>query len=122
MDTKYKQTDFGYELDDYEAGIEEALDKGGFKSVPNVKQEIERYRGYAKAMLEKTKNINIRISQGDLFHIKSKAEKQGIPYQTLISSLIHQYSNNKIDYNVLREPRMPYKASKPKATKKLGKT
>jgi len=121
MDPKYKQTDFGYELDDYEAEIEEAFDKGGFKSVPNVKQEIERYRGYAKAMLDKTKNINIRISQGDLFNLKSKAEQQGIPYQTLISSLLHQYSNNKIDYNVLREPRMPYTASKPKTAKKSRK-
>lgn len=105
-----KTTDFGYELDDYESEIEEAFEKGGFKSVPNVKQEIERYRGYAKAMIDKTKNINIRISQGDLYTIKSKAAEQGIPYQTLISSLIHQYSNNKIDYNVLREPGKPYRA------------
>jgi len=117
-----KYHDFNYELDDYEKEVLDGLEKEGYKSVPNVKQEIERYKGYAKAMLEKTKNINIRISQGDLFHIKSKAEKQGIPYQTLISSLIHQYSNNKIDYNVLREPRMPYQAAKPKVSKKSGKT
>lgn len=113
MDPKFRQTDFGYELDDYEAEIEEAFEKGGFKSVPNVKSEIERYRGYAKAMLDKTKNINIRISQSDLFGVQKKAREQGIPYQTLISSLIHQYSRDKIDYNVLREPQAPYRA-KPK--------
>jgi len=66
---------------------------------------------------KKTKNINIRISQGDLFNIKSKAEKQGIPYQTLISSLIHQYTNNQIDYNILREPRATYQTSQPKPLK-----
>jgi len=61
----------------------------------------------ARATMEKVKNINIRISQGDLFGIQNKARSKH-PYQTLISSLIHQYSNNKIDYNVLREPRAPY--------------
>ena len=104
-----KTTNIDYELDDYEKEIEEGLKKEGFKSVPNAKAEIERYRGYAKAMLDKTKNINIRISQGDLYNIKSKAEKQGIPYQTLISSLIHQYSRDQIDYNVLREPKPRYR-------------
>jgi len=117
-----KYHDFNYELDDYEKEVLDGLEKEGYKSVPNVKKEIERYRGYAKAMLEKTKNINIRISQGDLYNIKSKAEKQGIPYQTLISSLIHQYTSGRIEYNVLREPRAPYYTSpKPKTKKKSGK-
>jgi|GEM_PF-113188 predicted DNA binding CopG/RHH family protein len=114
MDPKYKQTDFGYELDDYEAEIEEALDKGEFKRAPDFEAQKIKLMAAARATMEKVKNINIRISQGDLFEIQNKARKQGIPYQTLISSLIHQYSNNQIDYNVLREPRAPYPISKPK--------
>jgi predicted DNA binding CopG/RHH family protein len=101
-------------LDEYEQEIEDGLTDESFKSIPNVKQEIERHRAYAKAFNEKTKNINIRISQGDLHSIKSMAEDQGIPYQTLISSLLHQYSNHKIDYNILREPGKPYKTFKGK--------
>ncbi len=104
-----KTTGFDYELDDYEKEIEAGLKKEGFKSIPNAKQEMARYKSYAKAMLEKTKNINIRISQRDLDGVRYLAEKQGIPYQTLISSLIHQYSNGRIDYNVLREPGKTYK-------------
>ena len=103
-----KITDFNYKLDDYEKEIEAGLKKHGFKSIPNVKKEMARYRGYAKSMLEKNKNINIRISLGDLYNIKSRAGEQGIPYQTLLSSLIHQYSRGQIDYNVLREPKKDY--------------
>ncbi len=123
MDPKYKKTDFGYELDDYEAELEEAFDKGEFKRAPDFEEQKRKLMAAARATMEKTKNINIRISQGDLFDIQDKAREQGIPYQTLISSLIHQYSRNKIDYNVLREPGKPYRTftPKPAKTKKSGK-
>jgi predicted DNA binding CopG/RHH family protein len=81
-----------YELDNYEKEVLEAYEKGRLKSVPNLKKEIERYRSYAKASLDKTKNINIRISERDLFKVKALALKKGLPYQTLISSIVHQHS------------------------------
>lgn len=81
-----------YELDEEEKEILKAYNKGELKSVPNVKQELARYRAYAKAALDKTKNINIRISEADLLRIKAQALKKGLPYQTLISSIIHQNS------------------------------
>lgn len=81
-----------YELDNYEKEVLEAYEKGKFKSIPNLKKEIARYRSYAKASLDKTKNINIRISERDLFRVKALALKKGLPYQTLISSIVHQYS------------------------------
>lgn len=121
MDPKFKKTDFGYELDDYEAEIEKAFEKGEFKRAPDFEEQKRKLMAAARATMEKTKNINIRISQGDLFEIQNKARKQGIPYQTLVSSLLHQYSSNQIDYNVLREPRAPYQTSKPKPTKKSSK-
>ena len=104
-----KYHDFDYELDDYEKELSEALEKGEFKSVPNFEQEKRKLMEAARLTLAKTKNINIRISQGDLYTVKSKASEQGIPYQTLLSSLIHQYSRGRIDYNVLREPKKQYK-------------
>jgi predicted DNA binding CopG/RHH family protein len=81
-----------YELDDYEKEVLGAYEKGELKSVPNKKQELLRYQSYAKATLDKTKNINIRISERDLFKVKALAVKKGLPYQTLISSIVHQYS------------------------------
>ena len=69
-------------------------------SVKKLKSEKAKYQNYAKLTLGKSKNINIRLSEKDLQKIKSKAVTRGLPYQTLLSSLIHQYadeqSKNKI--------------------------
>ena len=91
-----KYHDFDYELDDYEKEVLRGLEKEGYKSVPNVKREMGRYRAAAKATLEKKRNINIRISEADLFKVKSLAARKGIPYQTMISSVIHQYSTGQL--------------------------
>lgn len=68
-----------------------AYEKGEFKSVPNVKKEIEKYRRYAKYTLQKNKRMNIRISERDLIHIQRKAVEEGLPYQTFISSILHKF-------------------------------
>jgi len=83
-----------YELDEEEKEILKAYNSGKLKSVRNLEKEKARYQVYAKAQLDKTKNINIRISESDLLRIKARALKQGIPYQTLVASLIHQYSDH----------------------------
>ena len=79
-----------FELDDYEKELLKDYDEGKLKPAGNLEQEKARLQAYAKAALDKTKNINIRISEADLLRIKAKALEQGIPYQTLIASLIHQ--------------------------------
>lgn len=84
-----------YELDAYEKEIFKDYEKGKFKSVPNLKQEKLRYQAYAKAALDKTKNVNIRLSESDLLKIKALAAQKGLPYQTLVASVIHQYSTGK---------------------------
>lgn len=87
---------FELDLDKEEQEIETALGAGKMKSVPNVKLEIARIQAVARESLDKTKNINLRISQGDLWKIKAIAAEKGIPYQTLMASLIHQYSTGRI--------------------------
>lgn len=74
-------------------GILEVYERGTFKSIPNVKKEIARYREYAKSTLHKNKRINIRISEIDVVRIQCKAVENGLPYQTLISSILHKYAN-----------------------------
>lgn len=85
-----------FELDEEEKKILKAFESGKLKPLPNAKDIIARHAAYAKAMMDKTKNINLRISQGDLLKIKAKALEKGIPYQTLMASLIHQYSTGRL--------------------------
>jgi len=64
--------------------------------VPNMKNEIKKHMNYAESTLRKDKRVNIRISQKDLESIQRKAIEEGIPYQTLISSLIHKFVNGNL--------------------------
>lgn len=76
--------------------ILEAYEQGTFKPIPNVKKEIARYREYAKSTLRKNKRINIRLSEIDIVHIQRKAVENGLPYQTLISSILHKYAGGNL--------------------------
>ncbi len=62
----------------------------------NADEEIALARQAAKEYLSKSKNITIRLSLGDVTMIKNKAQETGIPYQTIISSLVHQYATGRI--------------------------
>jgi predicted DNA binding CopG/RHH family protein len=84
------------ELDNYEKKILEDYEKGKLKPLSGLKQAKKRYHQYTRSVLDKTKNVNIRISEGDLLKIKSLAVKKGIPYQTMLTSVIHQYSSGQI--------------------------
>ena len=63
------------------------------------KKEKKQYEGYARYSLNKQKRINIRMSERDLKKIRAKALEEGIPYQSLISMLIHKYNEGKISIN-----------------------
>ena len=62
-----------------------------WKSVKKIKDQKEQYRAYARATFRKDKRVNIRISEKDLLDLQKRAVRQGIPYQTLISSVLHKY-------------------------------
>jgi len=78
-------------LDKEEKELLSAYEAGKITSIP--KKENERYRSYARHTLSKPRNINIRLSERDLERIKVLAAERGLPYQTFISSLLHQVSN-----------------------------
>ena len=65
-------------------------------SVDNVESEKNRYAKIALTQMHKKKAVSIRLLESDIERIKAKSVSQGMPYQTLISSLIHQYANGKI--------------------------
>lgn len=79
-------------LDSYEKQIEQDIESDELQMIEDHTSEAKRYRGYFKEAQKKNKRINIRISDQDLEKIQKKAIKSGIPYQTLVSSILHQFA------------------------------
>ncbi len=79
-----------YELTKEEQELLDAFESGELKSVPNLVREKKRFQVIARNTLNKTKNINIRLSERDLSKLKAKAIEEGLPYQTLASSILHK--------------------------------
>ncbi len=78
-------------LDKEEKEILDSFERGEWKQVKNVKAEIKKHQEYARKTLKKDKRVNIRISAKDLEEIQALAIENGIPYQTLMSSILHRY-------------------------------
>ena len=83
-------------LDKEEIELEKEIEKGEWVEVPNMEQEIKKHQLYARNTLNKNKKVNIRISDWDYNKMKIAAAQEGLPYQTLISSLIHKYLTGRV--------------------------
>jgi predicted DNA binding CopG/RHH family protein len=78
-------------LNTEEATLEKEIEQGEWVPVPDLAEEIKKYQTLARNSLNKNKKINIRISDWDYNKIKVRAVQEGLPYQTLVSSIIHKY-------------------------------
>jgi len=78
-----------FDLDIEEKQLLEDFEKGELVSIG--KNKIKKYQAYSTATLNKTRNINIRLSEKDVLRLKTKAIETGIPYQTLVSSILHRF-------------------------------
>ncbi len=78
-------------LDAEEKEILEAFESGELKRSRNAKKEIEQHKAIAEATFKKDARINIRLSSKDLRALQVLALKEGLPYQTLVSSVLHKY-------------------------------
>ena len=83
-------------LDSEEKEILEAFNAGKLKQVQNVNQELNRHKVIAEATFKKDTRINIRLSSKDLRALKARALKEGIPYQTLVSSVLHKFADGQL--------------------------
>ena len=83
-------------LDKEERELLDSYERGEWKSVKNLKEEIEKHRGYARQTLKKDKRVNIRISSMVLDELQTRAVEDGMPYQTLISSILHRFVTGKL--------------------------
>jgi predicted DNA binding CopG/RHH family protein len=78
-------------LDKFEKDILDKFAEDKLISTKNLKEEMKHATIAANNYLTKDKRINIRLSSTDLELLKRKASEEGLPYQTLISSVLHKY-------------------------------
>jgi predicted DNA binding CopG/RHH family protein len=82
-------------IDEYELEVLSAFEKGHLKSVA-TKAELAKFKAAARATAIKDRRVNIRLSSGDLNDIQVKALEEGVPYQTLIASVLHKYVTGRL--------------------------
>jgi len=83
-------------IDEEEKDLMESIEKGEWRSVKHIEKEKEKAIAAARNTLKKDRRINLRLTQKDYHQIQVKAIEEGIPYQTLISSIIHKYLNGSL--------------------------
>ena len=103
-----------------ESDLIAAFEKGTLKSVA-TKAELSKFRAAARATAIKDRRVKIRLSNGDLQDIQVKALQEGMPYQTLIASVLHTYVTGRL---VEREvqPRAPAARQSKAAGRRASRT
>lgn len=84
-----------FKPDPYEREVLEAYESGKLKPMAS-KADLQRMRAAARATSIKDKRVNIRLSSADLLDIQAKALAEGMPYQTLIASVLHKYAAGRL--------------------------
>jgi predicted DNA binding CopG/RHH family protein len=98
-------------LDAYEKELLEMDESGKISLNPIDAIEKSTLMEAARETLQKDKRINIRMSGRDLLSLKRKANRFGIPYQTLISSILHQYVSGDLKPTQVEEAQSKYRRS-----------
>lgn len=83
-------------IDNEEKELLKSYDRDEWISTDNFQEQRKRYQRYARNTFLKNKRINIRLSERDLINIKAKSLEEGIPYQSLISSVLHKYLTGRL--------------------------
>jgi predicted DNA binding CopG/RHH family protein len=79
-----------YDLDKEEQAQLDEIESGKLSSVSDLEAAKREAVSAAKNSLNKTLNINIRLSERDVYKLKAKAAQEGLPYQTLAASILHK--------------------------------
>ena len=82
-------------LDVEEQSILNAYEAGALTSVAS-KADLAKFKAAARSTAVKYKRVNIRLSSGDLSDIQIRALQEGVPYQTLIASVLHKYVTGRL--------------------------
>ena len=82
--------------DVYENEIFHAFEKGNLKSIAPKKTDLAKFKAAATATFIKERRVNIRLSTPDLMDIQARALEEGLPYQTLIASVLHKFVSGRL--------------------------
>lgn len=85
-----------FKLSKEEKEILDSVNRGEWKTVANLEKEKKKAVLAARETLKKNKRVNIRISQVDLEYLQKRAFEEGIPYQTLMSSVLHKFAHGRL--------------------------
>ena len=83
-------------LEKDEAELLRSVERGEWRSTRPSRRTLDQYQQAAAVTMRKDRRINIRISQRDLQSIQKRALHEGLPYQTLISSILHKYISGRL--------------------------
>jgi predicted DNA binding CopG/RHH family protein len=83
-------------MEQEEREILESFEAGEWRTVPDKGKELERFQAYAHATFQKDQRVSVRLSSKDLEAFKKRALMEGIPYQTLIASVLHKYASGQL--------------------------
>lgn len=89
---KAKQKIYDEKLDSEEQELLESVERGEWESVDNLEKEKAFAKEAAANFLRKDERVTLRLSSGDLARLKQKAAYKGLPYQTFIASVLHEYA------------------------------
>ena len=92
-----------------------SFERGGWKPVRNQKGEIARLQAAAEATLLKNKRVNIRISSRDLEGLQARAAEEGVPYRTLMASVLHKFVSGRLVETQRRATTRPSRTARKRA-------
>ncbi|MCY4596025.1 MAG: hypothetical protein OXC19_14665 [Bryobacterales bacterium] len=79
-----------------ERDILDQYERGDLRSAPDIDREVEVARLAARNTFNKTKRVNLRVTERDFSLAHARAREEGIPYQTLLASVIHKYLSGRL--------------------------
>ena len=85
-----------YKLDKGEQELLDSFERGEWQPVENLDAEKKRHQRYAHNTIKKDRRVNIRMTSKDLSELQNMAMEDGVPYQTLISSVLHRYVGGRL--------------------------
>ena len=95
MSDRVKENEFQY-LDEEERDMMESLEQDEWQSVEDIAATKHEAIQYARATLKKDRRMNVRMTERDLRNLKIKAAEEGIPYQTLVTMVLHKYVTGRL--------------------------
>ncbi len=83
-------------LSEEERDILNRFERGELRSAPDAERQMEIARQAARNTFNKTRRVNLRVTERDFLLAHSRAREEGMPYQTLLSSVIHKYLSGRL--------------------------